>query len=34
MTLNITFTDDAIDILLCITNFIENKWSLKEANQF
>lgn len=34
MKLNIIFTDDAIDILLSITEFIENKWTRKEADKF
>ncbi len=34
MTPDIIFTDDAIDILLSITDFIENKWTVKEADQF
>ncbi|MEP6611083.1 MAG: type II toxin-antitoxin system RelE/ParE family toxin [Mucilaginibacter sp.] len=34
MTLDIIFTDDAIDILLSITDFIENKWTSKEADRF
>jgi plasmid stabilization system protein ParE len=34
MSLGIIFTDDAIDILLSITDFIENKWSLKQADKF
>jgi plasmid stabilization system protein ParE len=34
MILDIIFTDDAIDILLSITDFIENKWTEKEADKF
>jgi plasmid stabilization system protein ParE len=34
MSLKITFTDDASDMLLSIVNFIENKWSLKQAEKF
>ena len=34
MSLEIIFTDDATDILLSITDFIENKWSSKQADKF
>lgn len=34
MSLKITFTDDATDILLSIVAFIENKWSKKEGEKF
>ncbi len=34
MSLKIIFTDKATDILLSITNFIENKRSLKQADKF
>ena len=34
MSLKIIFTDDATDILLSIADFIENKWSLKQAEKF
>jgi plasmid stabilization system protein ParE len=33
MSLKIIFTDDASDMLLSIVNFIENKWSLKQAEK-
>jgi plasmid stabilization system protein ParE len=34
MSLKIIFTDDATNILLSITNFIDNKWGVKEGEKF
>jgi plasmid stabilization system protein ParE len=34
MSRQIVFTDDGIDTLLSIKNFIENKWGVKQAEKF
>ena len=34
MSLEIIFTDDASEMLLSITNFIESKWGAKQADKF
>jgi plasmid stabilization system protein ParE len=34
MSLIITFTDDATETLLSVAYFIENKWSIKQADEF
>jgi plasmid stabilization system protein ParE len=34
MSLQISFTDDGIDTLTSIKNFIENKWGSKQAEKF
>jgi plasmid stabilization system protein ParE len=34
MNRRIVFSDDAIEILLSITNYIENNWGTKQADKF
>jgi plasmid stabilization system protein ParE len=34
MSRRIIFSDDAIEILLSITNYIENKWGARQADKF